>query len=101
MWPWKIWRCRRHIFQIFVSMDHFASDASVFWWSFTKTRSRLDPHLNFFKYPIPDQYLIFHTRSTPNVHSSEFVLGILLLFYRCLSMCIKSNAFLLSSYYIY
>ena len=29
MRPWKIWRCRRLIFQTFVSMDHFASDASV------------------------------------------------------------------------
>ena len=46
-------------------MDRFASDASVFWYSFTWTRTRLDPYLIFFKYLIPDQYLIFHTRSAP------------------------------------
>ena len=38
-------------------MDHFTSDASV---------TLLEPYLNLFKYPIPDQYLIFHTRSTAN-----------------------------------
>ena len=43
-----------------------ASDASVFWWSGLEwpepdsIRTWI-----FFKYPIPDQYLIFHTRSTP------------------------------------
>ena len=45
-------------------MDHVRSDANIFWYIFTWTRTRLDPYLN--KYPIPDQYLIFHTRSTPN-----------------------------------
>ena len=59
-------RYLRHIFQTFESMDHFDSDASVFWYIFTWTRTRLDLYLNFFKYPISGQYLIFHTRSTPN-----------------------------------
>ena len=30
LWPWKIWQRRRHIFQTFESIYHFASDASVF-----------------------------------------------------------------------
>ena len=66
LWPWKIWHCPRHIFQTFVSMDHFASGASVFWYSIMWTRTRLHPYLILFKYPIPDQYLIFHTSSTPS-----------------------------------
>ena len=30
LWPWIIWRCRRHIFQALESMDHF-------WYIFTWT----------------------------------------------------------------
>ena len=58
----KIGYCSRHIFETFVSMDYFASDASVFWKSSTWTRAR--PEVEF--YLIPDTGPeLFYTRSSP------------------------------------
>ena len=53
---------KTHLFQTPVSMDH--------WWKcflveFNVDSNPTQPVLDFFKYPIPNQNLIFHTRSTP------------------------------------
>ena len=58
------WYFCRHIFQTVVSMDHFTSDAFVFLVEFYVDPKPTRPVLEFFKYPIPDQYLIFHTAPT-------------------------------------
>ena len=55
LWPLKIWCCSWHKVATFVSMDHFACDAKVFWKRFTWTRAR--PVLEI--YLIPDTQPIF------------------------------------------
>ena len=53
----KFDNCSRYIFETFVSMDHFASDARVFWQSFTWTRAQ--PTIAIYVIQIPDLNLFF------------------------------------------